>query len=279
MSTSGLARAASLALGRALISILVVASVLTGVSAARAGGTVTIKSLQPEESDGKWKLNMTINYGSMPNLPHVPMIFSFEMTTLYERALEDKTGDKPVLLRKPLSNQSPINESMDVGFSDPTGKIFTTTKFDFVIRRDRGFEAGEYTLKIKREGDGVPVGTPQKITLKGDNPVVDRRAIVFSGEKKKKDKSEDDKGSGDKEKKDDGKKETAKNEGGEGETKEASTPSETPPEEPSAPPPVPPKQGGCGCRVGGAEGTPSGAGAAALAALALAALARRRKAA
>src|SRR6185369_15576207 len=105
---------------------------------------------------------------------------------LYERSLTDKSPEKPVLTRMPLQNQQPINESMDVGFSDASGKIFKVTKFDFVIRREHGFEAGEYDLKIKRTDDGVQMGQTIRIILKGDNPVVDRRAIVFAGDGKKK---------------------------------------------------------------------------------------------
>ena len=90
---------------------------------------------------------------------------------------------------------------MDVGFSDATGKIFKVTKFDFVIRRDHGFEAGEYDLKIKREDDGVQMGQTIRLVLKGDNPIVDRRAIVFAGDKPKSKKVEADKPA-DEEKKD-----------------------------------------------------------------------------
>src|ERR1700730_10187394 len=112
---------------------------------------------------------MTIDYGSVPQIPHVPVIFSFQPTVLYERALLDKTGDKPQLNRIPLSNQQTINEGMDIGFADASGKVFKITKFDFVIKRDHGFEAGEYDLKIKREDDGVQLGQTLKLTLKGDH--------------------------------------------------------------------------------------------------------------
>src|SRR5215468_9126262 len=157
---------------------------------ALAAGTVTLSSRELVEEDGKWKLKMSIDFGGVPNLPHVPMIFGFTPTVLYERALTDKSPEKPVLNRMPLSNQQTINESMDVGFSDGTGKIFKITKFDFIIRRDHGFEAGEYDLKIKREDDGVQMGQVIHLVLKGDNPVVDRRAIIFAGDKPKKKKGD-----------------------------------------------------------------------------------------
>jgi MYXO-CTERM domain-containing protein len=232
--------------------------------AALAAGSVTLSTREPVEADGKWKLVMTIDYGSVPHLPHIPMLVVFTPTVHYDLSLTDKSPEKPVLVRIPLQNQQSINEGLDVGFSDASGKIFKITKFDFVIRRDHGFEAGEYDLKIKREDDGVQLGQTLKLVLKGDNPVVDRRAMTFAGEKKsKKD-----------EKKDEEKKDEAKADA----PKENETPlenAEPRPDEAPAPPPVEPKQGGCGCVVAG-ESAPGSA--AALAALALgAAVSLRRR--
>lgn len=230
---------------------------------ALAAGTVTLASREPTEDDGKWKLKMSIDYGSIPQLPHIPMIFSFTPTVLYERALTDKSPEKPVINRMPLSNQQGINESMDVGFSDGTGKIFKVTKFDFVIRRDHGFEAGEYDLKIKREDDGVQMGQTIRLILKGDNPVVDRRAIVFAGDKPKSKK-------GDAAKKDEPKDE------------KKDEPAEEKKDEPTEEkkgedvPKVPPKQGGCGCEVAGDAG-PSGAALVGLGLVAAFAARRRRR--
>lgn len=235
-----------------LAALLGVVSITTVLHAA---GTVTLVNREPEENDGKWKLNFKIDYGSIPHLAHVPMIFSFTPTVLYERTLTDKSPDKPVLTRMPLQNQQAINESIDIGFSDASGKIFKITKVDFSLRRDHGFEAGEYDLKIKRADDGVQMGQIIKVILKGDNAVVDRRAITFAGEKKKEKPAE---------KKADKPAEEA--------PKEADKPAEEAPKadapavDPNAPPAVPPKQGGCGCRVAG-DSAPEGA----LAALALAA--------
>src|SRR5262245_22962168 len=121
---------------------------------------------------------MTMNYGGTPPTAHIPMLFSFTPTVLYERTLTDKSPTTPVINKIPLSNQQPINQSMDVGFSDfATGQVFTVTKFDFLIRRDHGFEAGEYTLVIKRTSDGAQMGSQLRVVLQGDNPIVDRRAI------------------------------------------------------------------------------------------------------
>ncbi len=252
-----------------LSSILVLFGVVLRAHVAEAAGTVQISTREPVEDDGKWKLKFTIDNGSVPILPHMPVLFVYTATVHYERARTDKTGDKPVLNRIPLQTQQPINESLDVGFSDASGKIFSKTQFDFVIRRDRGFEAGEYELKIKREGDGVQLGQVIHLTLKGDNPVIDRRAIVFSGDKSKK-VAPDKAGGGDKaadDKKTDAP--AAAPEGG----------GEPPPEAAPAPPAVEPKQGGCGCKVAGDERSPDAPIALAVFGLAVAVAARRRRAA
>jgi MYXO-CTERM domain-containing protein len=258
---------------RSILRQLLVASVCALLGAlltflprsASAAGTVTLTSRDLSEADGKWKLNMSIDYGSIPQVPHIPMIFTFQPVVLYERALTDKSPEKPVINRMPLSNQPAINESVDVGFSDATGKIFKITKFDVVIRRDHGFEAGEYDLKIKREDDGVQMGQTIHLSLKGDNPVVDRRAMVFSGDKPKSKKVDADKP-------DDKKDEPA----AAGDEKKPDDGEEKKPDD-GAPPPVPPKQGGCGCRVAGEEQAPAGAVLAALGAV-VAIGARRRRA-
>lgn len=232
-------------------------------NAAHAVGTLTITNTSPQENDGRWKLHVTMNMGRLADIPHVPMIFRFTPTVLYERALEDKTGDKPVLNRKPLVNQTPINESMDVGFSDGSGKVFPTTKFDFMLRRDRGYEAGEYDFVVIRSSDGAQIGQKQRIKLLGDNPVIDRRAMVFVADKKEK-KPETKPAEAD----------AAATAAPEAEEPVASPTSE-PTEEAPAPPPVEPKQGGCGCRVaGGQESAAAGMAGLGLAAL----LARRRRA-
>lgn len=260
-------RSRLLAFVRLFAALSLAALVLVLPALARAGGTVTITDLQPKEDNGKWKLKMTMNYGATPPTAHIPMLFSFTPTVLYERTLTDKSPNTPVLTKLPLSNQQAIPASMDVGFGDGTGKVFAITKFDFVINRDQGFEAGEYTLVIKRSNDGVQMGSQMRIVLQGDNPIVDRRAIVFSGEKKDKPKA-DAPASGD-----------PKSDAPSGDP----PPSEPPPEAPSeapveSPPPVEPKQGGCGCRVA-AAGAPSPLPLlAAAGALAFAVRRRRRRA-
>lgn len=261
----------------AALRLLAMAVVLAAGSlaprAALAAGTVQVANLSPQENDGRWKLQMTINYGGVPHLNHIPMLFIFTPTVLYERTLTDQSPERPIINKIPLQNQQAINESMDVGFADASGKTFAITKFDFVIRRDRGFEAGEYKLEIKRAGDMVRVGNVMTLKLLGDNPVVDRRAIVFAGEKKKEKQAEPP--------------DTAKTSGESARATEepAAGASNTPAEEPAAstdgsesgaePPPVPPKQGGCGCRVGPESASPFGMWALAFGAVLLALRLRR----
>lgn len=249
-----------------LAALWAVAFVLLG-SSAHAAGTLTITDKGPQEIDGRWKIKVTMNMGKAPDIAHVPMIFSFTPVVLYERFLEDKTGDKPQISRKPLVNQPSINESMDVGFSDSSGKTYATTKFDFKLRRDRGFEAGEYEMVVTRSTDGVKIGQKQRIILNGDNPIVDRRAMVFvANGPKKKDPAVD----------------AASADGAAPSADPAAPAAEPaadpePTEEAPAPPPVEPKQGGCGCSVAGAPqgGALAGLGLAMLGALVIA---RRRRA-
>lgn len=259
-TASGRLLAAALALLGALLLV-------TFAQPARAAGTVTVADRAPKEEDGRWKLKMTMDYGAVPHMGHIPMIFAFTPVVLYERALTDQSPEKPVLNKIPLRGQQSINESMDVGFADASGKVFKVTKFDFVLRRDRDFEAGEYELKITRVSDGVQMGQTQKITLQGENPVVDRRAIVFTGEKKK-DKKE--------EKKAEGEGEKAAGEPAEEPAADEPAPGEGSEAPVEAPPTVEPKQGGCGCRVAGGDAGSRTMSGSALAALALAAAASLR---
>jgi MYXO-CTERM domain-containing protein len=256
---------------RALVPLAALAVALLALPrAAHAVGSVKVDKTKVDEVDGRWKLKMTIDLGKAPDIAYVPMMFSFTPTMLYERSLTDESPEKPVVTRKPLTNQPSINESMDVGFSDGTGKAFKLTKFNFMVRRDRGFEAGEYTLEIRRSSDGAIVGRKVKLILDGENPVVDRRAISFVGDTVKKKKKEE------------APKDEPKPEGEAAADAAVDEPTDTsadaavdPTATPDGPDPVPPKQGGCGCELAGTPSAPRGA---VLLALPLAAaLARRRR--
>ena len=252
---------------RSLFAFLVAA--LLGIvllpGTAHAVGTAKPEKTTLTEVDGRWRLKLTIDYGSIPDIAFVPMIFDFEPVTYYERALTDESPKTPVLNKKPLQNMKHINESMEVGFSDGTGKAFKVTKFDFAIRRDRGFEAGEYKLIIKIADSGKQVGQPIRLNLEGDNPVVDRRAISFVGEKADGDK----KG---KPKSKHADTDVAKSDEPTGDPAPAS---DGAPVDAEPPPPVEPKSGGCGCEVPGTT-APTPFAALGIALVGLVALRRRR---
>lgn len=253
---------------RSLFALLLTAlvGVVFAPATAFAAQTIRAEKTTLTEADGRWRLKLSIDYGSIPDIAFIPMIFDFEPVTYYERALTDESPEKPVLNKKQLQNMKHINESMEVGFSDGTGKAFKVTKFDFAIRRDRGFEAGEYKLIVKLSDTGKQVGQPIRLVLEGDNPIVDRRAISFVGEKADGDK----KG---KPKSKHADTDVAKSDEPSGEPPPSSD--GTPTGEGEAPPPVEPKQGGCGCEVPGAAG-PGPIGAVGIAVLGLVALRRRR---
>jgi MYXO-CTERM domain-containing protein len=209
-----------------------------------AAGTVTCVTPQPEEQDGRWTLTFNFDYGRVPDMPHIPMMFSFQHVTQYEWSLTDESPTKPVFTRKPLSNQPEINISTDVGFADAAGKIWRSTKnYKIEVRRDAEFEAGEYTLTIRQ--DGRVFGRPIRITLRGQNEPVDRRAINIEAPRPpKKNKGKTDEGK--------------KGEGEGSETDEpvdepSSAAEEPPLDEPEGPPAEKPKQGGCGCSLPGAS--------------------------
>lgn len=156
-----------------------------GIGAALAG-TITYKQKSINESNGGWHLAMTIVYGgSAPSMQHIPFKFSFTPTAFYERYLDDKHGETPQLRKIPLVGQMPIIESVDVDFGDARGKVYNRTMFDFTITRAHNFNAGEYSVVVRRT-DGTQMGPAQTLILQGENDVIDRRAISFVAEKKKK---------------------------------------------------------------------------------------------
>ena len=51
------------------------------------------------------------------------------------------------------------------------------------MTRQRGYEAGEYKVQVKTS-DGTDIGSAAQITLKGENAIVDRRAMTFNAKEK-----------------------------------------------------------------------------------------------
>jgi MYXO-CTERM domain-containing protein len=253
--------------------------VFTATSAFAAGRIEWKSKSFKERSDKAWMLELKIFLSRAPDVAYVPMKFEFEPQVYFERAMVD--GTEGVVERKvPLEGRQPLIESVDIGFLDAgTSKIESRTKFSFKVKRDLGFDAGEYKVTVRDTRDGKIVGTATNITFDGENEVIDRRSIVFQGgDSKKKKKKDEAKAEGDGAKEEGGEK---KEEGG-GDKAEEEPKSEGSSDEGSSseggdegPPPIEEKPGGCGCRV---PGTSHGSSLSLLAALALAGVvvARRR---
>jgi len=246
-------------------------------SVASAAGRVQWKSNHfKERSDKAWNLEVAIYLPSAPDVPHVPMKFEFQPTVYYER--DEVDGDKIQERKVPLENRQAMIESVDVEFLDSgTGKIEPRTRFTFKLTRAHGYEAGEYKVKIYDSRNDKEIGTATTLIFEGENEIIDRRAMVFSGEKKKEKKADDEKKTDDKAASGDDKKAD--------DDKPASESNDTPaPAADSAadkpasdePQTIKQKPGGCGCRVVGV-GSDNEAGLAFAALAASAVLLRRKK--
>ncbi|HEY1532972.1 MAG TPA: MYXO-CTERM sorting domain-containing protein, partial [Polyangiaceae bacterium] len=166
-----------------------------------------------------------------------------------------------------------------VGFLDSgSGKIESRTRFTFKLTRAHGYEAGEYKVSIHDARNDQPVGAPVTLIFDGENEVIDRRAMVFSGGDKKK-KVDADKPDADKPAAADADKKAE-------DTDKPASDSATPAPEADSPkaddkPPadepgtIKEKPGGCGCRLAD-TGNDSGAGLV-FAALALSGVVLRRR--
>jgi MYXO-CTERM domain-containing protein len=158
---------------------------------AHAYGRVEWKTKTLKESDShSWTVDISVFLDRTPDVSTLPMRFSFTPSVYYERSLVDgKEG--PQFRKVPLTGKPPLVESVDVGFMDPgTGQIQKRTKFSFKVTRAHGYEAGEYDVVIKDGRTDASVGQKVTLVFDGENEVIDRRAIVFSGEKKKKEPGE-----------------------------------------------------------------------------------------
>jgi hypothetical protein len=261
-------------LRRTLLGALLTLATLLVATTALAFGSVQLKSASLDEVDGRWKLDMDINYGGQPHMGHIPFDFVFTMTTYFEYSITD-ADKEPQNRRKPMVNQQPKRESVDIDFADARGKIWPRTKFQIALKRDREFEAGEYTFVIRRASDGVQMGNTMHLVLNGKNPLVDRRAIVFAsptakdgGARKPKPAEGDDAGASATEK---------SSEPSSAKSESTSPSSETEDSEAKGPPALQKRPGGhgCGCRL--AAEPAAGAGSIALLATGSIALLLRRR--
>lgn len=151
---------------------------------ALAAGRVVWKRKTIKEGAVAWRLRMEIHLPRAPAVSLIPLRFSFTAVTYFERALMDGR-DKPVLRKVPLRDQQAIVERVDVGFRDPSsGKTARRTRFSFDVDREHGFSAGVYEVKVLDSRTGKALGGTVRLTLQGENKVIDRRSMVI-GEKKK----------------------------------------------------------------------------------------------
>jgi MYXO-CTERM domain-containing protein len=187
--------------GRALVSVLALFFVAAIAFDARATGSFRLKANSVQEVGGGWHIFCTLDIGKPPSLPHVPMKFYFTRVVAYELSLVDGHAE-PVETRQTLTGQTPNIASMDVDFSNGSGKIFKGTSFDFSISRTQGYTPGEYQVKVQTV-DGTPIGGTLNITLSRttnhDDPnwkvdIVDRRSMNFTASSKGKDMKKVDNG-------------------------------------------------------------------------------------
>jgi LPXTG-motif cell wall-anchored protein len=261
-------------------SLFVIALALCSLaisSVASAAGRVEWKSKTFKERDDKaWKLEVAIYLPHAPDVPHVPMKFEFQPEVYYER--DEVDGDKIVEHKVPLENRQAIIESVDVGFMDEgSGKVESRTRFSFKLTRAHGYEAGEYKVSIHDATNDQPVGVATTLIFDGENEVIDRRAMVFSGgEKKKKadapkaDASDDKTASADKTA--DSDKPAADTDSAPAPAADAPAADEKPADEPGT---IKQKPGGCGCRL--ADTGQNGNAGLALAGLTVASVVLRRR--
>jgi MYXO-CTERM domain-containing protein len=148
------------------------------------------KSLEERKSSKSWRIELTIYLPRAPDTAYVPMKFEFQPIAYYERAMVD--GDKLVERTVPLTHQQSLIETVDVGFLDPgTAKIQSRTKFSFKVTRAHDYAAGEYKVTIYDVRNNQKIGAPTTIKFLGENEIIDRRSITFSGAKKKEKKKDE----------------------------------------------------------------------------------------
>jgi MYXO-CTERM domain-containing protein len=240
---------------RSFITLVCSVVLLLTTGSALAAGRIEWKSKSfKERSDKAWMLELKIFLPRAPDVAYVPMKFEFEPQVYFERALVDGT-EGPVERKVPLEGRQPLIESVDIGFLDAgTSKIESRTKFTFKVKRDLGYDAGEYKVTVRDTRNGQIVGTATNITFDGQNEIIDRRAIVFQGgdnkKKKPEKKEEDGEKAADDSKKEEGGDDKPADDSSSEESRDGTVGSSAGDE---GPPPIEEKPGGCGCRVVGAS--------------------------
>ena len=239
-------------------SCLALFGVLLIAASALGAGRVEwkTKSLEERKSSKSWRIELTIYLPRPPDTAYVPMKFEFQPIAYYERAMVD--GDKLVERTVPLTHQQSLIETVDVGFLDPgTAKIQSRTKFSFKVTRAHDYAAGEYKVTIYDVRNNQKIGAPTTVKFLGENEIIDRRSITFSGAKKKEKKEDKDEGENEESSESS---EGDEEEGGssdEGDVEEVDL-QNMDDEELENDGEVKEKPGGCGCRVIGTPASPGG---------------------
>jgi MYXO-CTERM domain-containing protein len=232
-----------------LLTVFLVAAVATAARIQWKSTRLQEKKISDDE--GRWHIEITIYLDRAPDFANMPVKFEFKQQSSVERYMEGES-DKIKTRTIPITTTQPIIESVDLGFLDPsTGSIQKRTKFAFDISRAHGFEAGDWEVKITDGRNGAHLGAA-RLTLAGENKVIDRRTMTFTGNEKKK-----------------GDKKEGGAEGGDDETKKKSEAAaampgqeddtDWPEEKSRKPQSVEPKRSGCGCRVVETDAGPAGA--------------------
>lgn len=173
---------------RAFLAIVVGLFVVTTVSDAAAAGRIkwSERVLNERLKKEAWYLKMEIHLPRAPDIAHKSMKFEFTQVAEFERALVDGR-DEPQVHTIPLRNQQAIIESQIVGFMDAgSGSTQKRTRFSFKVTRAHGYRAGKWKVKVRDAESGNQIGSEVTLTFNGENPVIDRRSMVFTGKKKKK---------------------------------------------------------------------------------------------
>ena len=242
--------------GTFLLRAVLLLACLLVAGPALSAGRVEWKTKSLEERDNKsWRIEITVYLPKAPDTAYVPMKFEFQPTAYYERAMMD--GDKLVERTVPLEHQQSMIETVDVGFLDPgTAKIQSRTKFSFKVTRAQDYHAGEYKVTIFDVRNNQKIGPPVNIKLLGENEIIDRRAITFSGEKKKKPEEKKDESAEGAESDESKAEDRAEADDG---AEKVDLQDETADEDVEPEGEVKEKPGGCGCRMAGTPATPGAA--------------------
>jgi hypothetical protein len=130
-----------------------------------------------ETDDGVWLVTLVVVARPPPSDGDVPLRFEWLPVVYVERALVE--GDRIAERRVDVSKREPLIEVLTANFIDATtGRTTERVFMPLQLSRNRGFEAGEYRLRLKSQLTGDTV-LETHVELQGENPLVDRRPGAF----------------------------------------------------------------------------------------------------